>query len=233
MCCGGSGSVDLSMRVTAQQDPCLCSIVSERTGSEQHNRRHVTHPSPKRAPCIQSASVNAGHLMHDVCGMLTMFSSRTGWQEDVLHDFHCRRGRVRGCWLAPGADILACILPLDNFFGFYIDVLRAAACLHRLHMQPAWMPSTPAKAIMHRREAVMCACSASPSFADMVRRSLRPQSHAGDRSLCCSRGIAHGIVCSPHWQPRARQARVRAVQPGRRELPEQSAAPLSPTALAA
>jgi len=200
MCCGGSGSVDLSMRVTAQQDPCLCSIVSERTGSEQHNRRHVTHPSPKRAPCVQSASVNAGPLMHDVCGMLTMFSSRTGWQEDVLHDFHCRRGRVRGCWVVPRADILACVLPLTA------PIFSALTFSALLHVCIAWTCSLPGCRARQPRPSCTdlnlyrAAHRPPDSLADMVRRSLRPQSHVGDRSLRCSKGTACA-VCSPPLHP--------------------------------
>jgi len=50
---GGRSSVDMSMRVTAQQDPCLRSMVGERAGSEQHDRRHMYAPMTQaRAACV-------------------------------------------------------------------------------------------------------------------------------------------------------------------------------------
>ncbi len=73
-----------------------------------------------------------------------------------MRDFYCRRGRVRGCWHAPRAGILACIAPLTaplfsalTFSALlHIYIACNAACLHA---------GTPAEAVMLRREAVMCA----------------------------------------------------------------------------
>lgn len=147
-----------------------------------------------------------------------------------MHDFYCRRGCVhQGCWLALRADILACILPLTTVlfsaltFPALLRVSTASACS---------LPGAErASQGCHAQTcgcAVMCAVqriTLLTASLTMVRRSLRAQSHVGDRSLCCSKCIASDLAWAAglciHEQ---NKYAMRAVQLGWPGEPEHSAA---------